>query len=345
MIKANITKNILHILKYFIILSALGNGLTLFSIPVEYWSLKIVLTNCFLSIIIGYPTMIGINMIQISLDKKYPWLDNPMKRLLIQIVSMLLFAGVVMTTGVLLWMSVSEGVNFTVFNHVVIKSLAIGLAFLILSLLVGKTVLFFRKWKEAVLQQEELKRAHLTLQLQSLKDQVKPHFLFNSFSSLITLINTDPAKATEFVHKLSDVYRYLLEQRENELVPLEEELKFMEDYVFLQKIRFGDKLTISTSIKPSEKLMILPLSLQMMVENAIKHNEISQMHPLNISVFSGDDNYIIIKNNLNKKISEEQSLGLGLDNIRKRIAFFTGKPLLTEENNDNFIVGIPLLSL
>ncbi len=158
--------------------------------------------------------------------------------------------------------------------------------FLFLSLLLGNTVLFFKNWKEAAVQQEELKRAHLALQYQSLKDQVRPHFLFNSLSSLATLINTDAEKATLFVHKLSDVYRYVLEQRENELVPLKDDLKFLEDYIFLQKIRFGDRLRMEIRLDLDLNRLVIPLSLQMLVENAIKHNEISEEHPLLIEIFS-----------------------------------------------------------
>ncbi len=159
-------------------------------------------------------------------------------------------------------------------------SLKVAFTFMFLSLLVGNAVLFFKNWKNSAIQQEELKRAHLALQYQSLKDQVRPHFLFNSLSSLATLINTDTSKATQFVHKLSDVYRYVLEQRETELVPLKDDLKFMEDYIFLQKIRFGDNLQIESELDLDLNRLVIPLSLQMLVENAIKHNEISKDHPL-----------------------------------------------------------------
>jgi LytS/YehU family sensor histidine kinase len=212
---------------------------------------------------------------------------------------------------------------------------------LFLCLMLGNTVIFFKNWKEATLQQEELKRAHLALQYQSLKDQVRPHFLFNSLSSLATLINTDADKATQFVHKLADVYRYVLEQRENEMVPLREELKFLEDYLYLQKIRFGDNLQAKYSLDLDQSRMIIPLSLQMLVENAIKHNEVSAEHPLIIEILSTDQGHVIIRNKVRKKEVTEKSLGMGLENLRKQVAFFSDDSLLVQEEAGAFVVKIP----
>ena len=224
-----------------------------------------------------------------------------------------------------------------------LPSLKVAFIFMFLSLLAGNTVLFFKNWKAATIQQEELKRAHLALQYQSLKDQVRPHFLFNSLSSLASLINTDRVKATQFVHKLSDVYRYVLEQRENELVPLKDDLKFMEDYIFLQKIRFGDNLQVKTDLDLDRNRMVIPLSLQMLVDNAIKHNEISSDHPLVITITSTGNGQVIIKNNLQRKEVSEPSLGTGLENLRKQIGYFSDDPLLVQEEADAFIVRMPTL--
>ena len=225
-----------------------------------------------------------------------------------------------------------------------LPSLKVAFIFMFLSLLLGNAVLFFKNWKAAAIQQEELKRAHLALQYQSLKDQVRPHFLFNSLSSLATLINTDTEKATQFVHKLSDVYRYVLEQRENELVPLKDDLKFLEDYIFLQKIRFGDNLQVENKLELDLNRMVIPLSLQMLVENAIKHNEISAENPLVIGITSTGNGHVIVKNNLQRREVSEASLGTGLENLRKQITYFSNDPLLVLEEADVFIVRIPTVS-
>jgi len=277
------------------------------------------------------------------LEKKIPWLKYPVKRLLAQFISLTVFAGILILLGFTIWMWLIQEIPFDEVIQTVIPSLKIAYLFMILSLVVGNAVLFFKNWKESTIQQEELKRAHLALQYQSLRDQVRPHFLFNSLSSLVTLINTDNEKATHFVHKLSDVYRYVLEQSENELVAITEEGKFLEDFIYLQKIRFGKSLKVNVSLELGQTRKMIPLSLQMIVENAIKHNEVSAEHPLVIDISTTDQNEVVISNNLQKIEVTEKSTGMGLDNLRKRIAFFTEQHLLIEEGPDTFKVTIPTI--
>jgi len=339
----NTYKFILRILRDFLMLSAIGNALSIFMIPGDLWSFQVVLSNCLFSIGIGYPAWKGMSYIIVVLEKKLPWLRYPIKRLIAQFLSLTLFSGLIIFLGFTVWLNLSEGVNLDTIFEMVLPSLKVVYIFVFLTLLLGNTVLFFKNWKEATIQQEELKRAHLALQYQTLKDQVRPHFLFNSLSSLVTLINTDPEKATLFVHRLSDVYRYVLEQRENELVPVEEELKFLEDYVYLQQIRFGENLKVQYKVKLEPKLMVIPLSIQMLVENAIKHNEISADRPLTIEILSTGQNHIIIKNNLQKKEVPEQSLGMGIENLRKRIEVFSKEPLQIFEESGAFVVRIPTI--
>jgi two-component system LytT family sensor kinase len=336
-------KLIVRIFLDLLMLSAIGNALTIFMIPGDLWSVKVVLTNCLFSIGIGYPAWKGMSYIVVVLERKLPWLQYPIKRLVSQVLSLTLFSGLIIFLGFTIWIKLSEGLDLESIFALVLPSLKVVYIFVFLSLLVGNAVLFFKNWKEATIQQEELKRAHLALQYQTLKDQVRPHFLFNSLSSLVTLINTDPEKATLFVHRLSDVYRYVLEQRENELVPVEEELKFLKDYVYLQQIRFGENLQIQYKLNLEPKQMVIPLSMQMLVENAIKHNEISADRPLTIEVLSTGQNHIIIKNNLQKKEVPEQSLGMGIENLKKRIEVFSKEPLQIFEESGAFIVRIPTI--
>jgi len=278
------------------------------------------------------------------LERKLPWLKYPIKRLIYQVLALFIFMSAVVFVALSAWIMMSEDIEFSSVVDDIVPSLKVAFIFLFLCLILGNTVLFFKNWKEATKMQEELKRAHLALQYQSLKDQVRPHFLFNSLSSLATLINTDADKATHFVHKLADVYRYVLEQRENEMVALREELKFLEDYLYLQKIRFGENLQAKYSLDLDESRMIIPLSLQMLVENAIKHNEVSAEHPLIIEILSTEQGHVIIKNNVRKKEVTEKSLGMGLENLRKQVAFFSDDSLLIQEEAGAFIVRIPTIS-
>ena len=334
---------LLILLRDLLILVLIGNLLNLFAFSREIWSLDTILRNCMFSILIGYPAWKGMVWITLLLERRVPWLKSPIKRMIYQVISLTLFFGLIIFLGFFLWIRLSKGISFRMIMDDALPSLKVAFIFMFLSLLAGNTVLFFKNWKAATIQQEELKRAHLALQYQSLKDQVRPHFLFNSLSSLASLINTDRVKATQFVHKLSDVYRYVLEQRENELVPLKDDLKFMEDYIFLQKIRFGDNLQVKTDLDLDRNRMVIPLSLQMLVDNAIKHNEISSDHPLVITITSTGNGQVIIKNNLQRKEVSEPSLGTGLENLRKQIGYFSDDPLLVQEEADAFIVRMPTL--
>ncbi len=335
---------ILLLIRDFLILIAIGNGISLFTFPLDQWSFNTFLGNCLFSIAIGYPSWKGMVFLVNWLERKIPWLRHPIKRLVYQVLSLFIFMSAIVFVALSVWIMMSEDMEFSSVVDEVVPSLKVAYIFLFLCLMLGNTVLFFKKWKEATIQQEELKRAHLALQFQSLKDQVRPHFLFNSLSSLATLINTDAEKATQFVHKLSDVYRYVLEQRENELVPLGEELKFLEDYVYLQKIRFGDSLRVEYAIDLDRNRLIVPLSIQVLVENAIKHNVVSAEHPLVIEILSADREHVIVRNPVRKKEVTETSLGMGLENLGRQVAFFSEEALLVREEADMFIVRIPTIS-
>lgn len=341
MTRKKVYKILLILLRDLLILILIGNILNIFTIERELWSLQTVLRNCMFSVAIGYPAWKGMTWIMLVLEGRIPWLKSPIKRMIYQVVALTLFFGLLILFGVFLWARLAQDLSFRMIMNEAFPSLKVAFTFMFLSLLIGNAVLFFKNWKAATIQQEELKRAHLALQYQSLKDQVRPHFLFNSLSSLATLINTDTAKATLFVHKLSDVYRYVLEQREAELVPLKDDLKFMEDYIFLQKIRFGDNLKVEISLDLDQNRMVIPLSLQMLVENAIKHNEISKDRPLVISITATGKGHVIVKNNLQQKEVSELSLGTGLENLRKQISYFSNDPLLVLEEEDAFIVRMP----
>ncbi len=339
--RKKVYKFILTLLRDLLLLVLIGNILNVFTTPRDMWSVETVLRNCMFSVALGYPAWKGMVWITLILERRIPWLKSPIKRMVYQILSLSLFFGLLIFIGFYLWARLAQGISFSLIMDEALPSLKVAFIFMFLSLLVGNAVLFFKNWKESAIQQEELKRAHLALQYQSLKDQVRPHFLFNSLSSLATLINTDAEKATLFVHKLSDVYRYVLEHRENELVSLKDDLKFMEDYIFLQKIRFGDKLQVENKLNLDQNRMVIPLSLQMLVENAIKHNEISKEHPLLIAISSTGKGHVIVKNKLKLREVSEPSLGTGLENLRKQLAWFSDDPLIVQEETDAFIVRMP----
>jgi len=207
-----------------------------------------------------------------------------------------------------------------------------------------EAIYFYTKLKESIEEREEAKQAQIRSELEGLRSQVNPHFLFNSMNTLMNIVVEDQKLAVNFLGKLSKVYRYVLENREEQIIPLQKELQFIEAYVFLQKERFRGNLEVDINI-PKEYLThkIIPLSLQILFENAIKHNAVSQKKPLLIEVFIEDEN-LIVRNNLQRKEQVMTSTKFGLKNIETRYRFFTQRSISIKENNTHFSVAIPLLS-
>ncbi len=207
-----------------------------------------------------------------------------------------------------------------------------------------ETIGFYYELQKSILEKEQLERENIQSQLEGLKNQVNPHFLFNSLNTLSYIIPEDSNKAVKFVQKLSKVYRYILEIRDTKLIFLEEELEFLTAYNFLLKERFGQNLNINIDIpKEYSKDKIVPLSLQILFENAIKHNIISTQNPLTIDVFVEKDGRLVIKNNLQKKKQSMNSTKMGLENIKNRYRFFSEQEVDVIVTQHSFLVVLPLI--
>lgn len=215
--------------------------------------------------------------------------------------------------------------------------------FVLLSiLLAGGGIAWFIRLRDKRLEREAtLKREKIESQFEALKSQINPHFLFNSFNTLITIIEENPEIAVEFVEKLSDFYRSILQYREMEVISLREEVVLVQNYAFLLKKRFGDSLSLTVHHN-EEQAYIAPLTLQILVENAVKHNIISKSRPLNIEICAGGE-YITVRNNLQKKIAMELSTGFGLQSIVNRYALLVDRAVRIEEGEDSFTVSIPII--
>ena len=207
-----------------------------------------------------------------------------------------------------------------------------------------EAIYFYQRLKKTLVESEQLKRENIQSQLETLKNQVNPHFLFNSLNTLVSIIPDDPEVAVEFVHKLSKVYRYILEIKELETISLAVELDFLHAYVFLQKIRFGENLSVSINIPDSlMQNSVVPLSLQVLVENAVKHNVVSAQRPLHIEIFTEHNNRLIVRNNLQKKNQVMDSTQTGLKNISNRYRLISEQLVDTIVTANSFIVSIPIL--
>jgi len=202
---------------------------------------------------------------------------------------------------------------------------------------------FYLQLQSAVAEKAELERRNIESQLEGLRNQVNPHFLFNSLNTLVYLIPEEPEKAVRFVQQLSKVYRYVLESRDARIIPLQEELDFLHSYVFLLKERFGENLHVHLrDLNGHSEGGIVPLTLQMLFENAIKHNVLSTEKPLTIEVFA-ENGRLVVRNNFQKKNQVLDSTGVGLENIRARYRMLTNREVETIVSREYFTVLLPMI--
>jgi LytS/YehU family sensor histidine kinase len=206
---------------------------------------------------------------------------------------------------------------------------------------------FLKHWRKSELETEKIQKENMRTQLNLLKSQLDPHFLFNNLNILSALMDTDISRSKKFIDKFAEVYRVLLQSKtSDDLVSLTEELSFIDAYMYLIRTRFDDNIQFTQDLKPSGKArMIPPLTLQLLIENAIKHNIVEESTPLAIQLLQIEDDYLIVSNTLNEKGVIENRKGSGLVNIQERYAYFTDKPVKINKTTSHFEVHIPLLEI
>ncbi len=206
------------------------------------------------------------------------------------------------------------------------------------------TIYFYRTWQENRIKEQKIIAGTASAKFDALKNQLDPHFLFNSLNVLTSLIEEDPEQAQRFTTSLSKVYRYVLEQKDKDLVSVDEELQFAKTYVRLLKMRFEDSIVLDIPEKSTNpEARIVPLSLQLLLENAVKHNVVSAQRPLQIKVYE-DNGMLVISNNLQEKQVIKRDSGVGLANIRQRYDILTHRKVIIEQTATEFIVRLPLLT-
>jgi sensor histidine kinase YesM len=232
-------------------------------------------------------------------------------------------------------------------NRITYIILFIGLGVLMLALIFMSRMFFFQRNAELLQRKtQELEKQQLVNEISLLKTQVNPHFLFNSLSILSSLVRVDPDLSEQFIEQLSRSYRYILEQKDQSLVTLRTELGFIESYAFLLKIRFENKFDLKIDLPEDvlDKSKIAPLTLQLLVENAVKHNRMSVSEPLIVNITLEDNNILVVKNKLQPRSTPTVSTGVGLQNIINRYALLTNKRVWAGEADDQFVIKIPLLN-
>jgi two-component system LytT family sensor kinase len=273
---------------------------------------------------------------------KFPALKDTKKRIFTQIGwSFLYTIGIASFLVILL-----HFLGFVPYNKQYhLYNLALGLGITIIISIIYETVCYFQLWKEALLESERLKKVEARLQYESLKNQVNPHFLFNSLNTLSSLISVNPEKAELFVQEFSKIYRYVLEVREKSFVPLSQELEFVDSYIYLQKIRFDNQLHFQNDIHDNQSnYFIPPLILQNLVENCIKHNTINAKNPLKIELRLEKGRLKVI-NNLQERKEDYKSTKTGLYNIEQRFKLLNGETPKFYKDDGYFIAEVKLQTL
>jgi len=322
----------------------IGFIIALLSYPQGFLSAKFIPFLVIYSLAIGIPFMKTYEYIEWKLEQYIPWLTKPNLRFF-------LTAFLEIIIGIL----ILTAVNYLIFIVIQKQEIDIlfsktseGLKYLIIFTIIGTIIInsshFFKSWKQAAVNEEKLKREKLAIEYEALKNQVNPHFLFNSLTALSSLVYSDQQKAVTFIREFSNVFRYVLESREKEVVDFATEKKLLESVSYLNRIRYEDSLQIKINLSEATDKYIIPMALQMLLENAIKHNSISANKPLKVEIME-EKGYVVVKNNLQPKKSEIVSNKIGLENIKSRYKYLSDKDVLVEKSNVEFIVKIPILSI
>jgi sensor histidine kinase YesM len=281
------------------------------------------------------------------LEQRWSWLESPIKRLAIGIGALLIYTIIASTLIIYAYVEFYLGYSFADFSNdeQFLEFLFIPVIITIFIALWMHGRAFLQDWRQSAIDVERLKTENLKSRFESLRNQVNPHFLFNSLNALSSLVYANQEKAVDFIQKLSEVYRYVLDHQNDEVVNLKDELNFLKSFVFLNKIRFGDNFKVDyQNLQELEDWSIPPVSLQLLVENCIKHNEISKENQLKVSIRMEND-AIIVENNLNPmKSPKKDSNGLGLSNIRSRYEILSNVKVQVEQSSTTFCVKIPLLN-
>lgn len=296
------------------------------------WSFAIVTTQ-----------WMGPIIIHLYLDKRIKWMEKPITRSLIELVTLVIWSvtafTIVQTVMYFILHGMMPAESFPAITRSILITFLIALFLSVLFTAIG----FFKAWRRSVLKEAQLSTEMMAYKYEALKNQINPHFLFNSFNVLSDLVYTDQEQAVKFIRQLSNMFHYVLRSRDKELVSLKEELEFIESYVSLLKTRFGDKLRIDISAGSTDGYYVVPVTIQLLIENAVKHNEVSEKYPLNVSL-KREGSYIVISNPVRQKQTGEETGKTGLRNIIQQYRFFTTEELEIKNNGSMFTVKVPLLT-
>lgn len=331
---------------FFLIIRMIGIGILIGLLINLYFnwenkfSWKNLFSNILSSVILTMLFWSGSRLIVKYLIKRYSWIHQTKRVAIIHIILGLVFSLLVIFLFYLVtWFLIMHRKNLNGFFVYFKVGFYICLSLYFIVVLVVYCYYFFKSWRESLLNEEQLKLESLKLQYESLKNQVNPHFLFNSLNVLTSLIEKDPQASIKYVKQLSEVFRYVLDQNIRELVMVDTELGFIKSYIYLQHIRFGENFLVDIDIR-EKNFMIVPMALQILLENAVKHNEISTERPLSVTISDNDD-YLFISNTKQLRSNLPDSNQIGLKTLQFQYDFLSGKKMEVINADDKFVVKLP----
>lgn len=304
--------------------------------PTYYWAA--------LAWLVGATLLLWLGNRAISrwLNAYYPWADYDLRRFFAQICLSTVYS--LACVNLIYYFIKSQFLGFPPDQEQMLLLNIYGLLLIIPVISIHFGIFFMMRWKKNFTYSQELQSQHLKSQFDSLKNHLDPHFLFNNLNILSSLIDKDPATAQEFLDHFSDVYRYVLRTKNEELVPLETELEFIDSYLFMLKIRFMNQLQVNLRVSAAFRNYFLPpLSAQTLIENAMKHNKATDTEPLLIEIFTDAGGYLVVQNNFHPKKTEGYSAQTGLANLAKRYEYVSDQSPEVVKNDTHFVVKLPLL--
>ena len=338
----NIRNNPVNILRFILANALLSLLIISIFMTGAIQDFKTFMISFFWAFSINITQWAGLIIVYSFLDRKISWIETPVKKTFVEILA---FLGYSMSAYIIIqlfnyytWLGILPSESW----GSIIRSVPYTLVISSIISLIFTAIGFFHAWKNSFMQAEKLKVEMMAYKYESLRNQINPHFLFNSLNVLSDLVYDDQAMAVKFIQQMSDLFRYVLDSRDKELVPLKDELEFIRSFTFLLKMRFENKLIIDNNVQANSEDYIVPMSLQLLIENAVKHNEVSEAFPLRISIRK-NNGYLEVENSLQPKNAGNDSKKTGLKNIIQQFAFFSDLPIEIIPSDKSFLVRVPIL--
>ncbi|MBD80900.1 MAG: hypothetical protein CL840_18430 [Crocinitomicaceae bacterium] len=317
-------------------------GITFFIAGLESNIVSIVL-NVLYGVIIGTSIAIGSGLISGYFFNQENWMEKPSRMFtrVVWVVATFILIDVILVNSI--WYYTTQGANpLELIDH------PYGLNVMLIEFIIGMVIYLFILSKKyaKVLEENYIRLASIEKEAEkyryaTLINQINPHFLFNTLNTLNGLIYIDVKRSEEFIHHFASIYRYVLDVQQMDVVEMEKEIAFVQDYIYLNNIRFNNQIKLNIDLTDKQHYLV-PMSLQLLIENAIKHNTINEEHALHLDIFE-KGSMLFVENNLNPKDYKESSHQLGLDNLKKRYASVSDVEIIIKQNETAFTVGLPLL--